>query len=316
MEAINIIEKINEKILSERRTYAPRCNYASSAGHPCARKLVYDRLDWQQKALPSPKAIKRMDVGRRIEDYTIDLIKNAGVPVVEQQRPLEWPELQLSGRIEGQIKPNGELVLFEVKSVKAFDFEDINSAEDLLNSRKWWIRGYYDQFQLYLFLLNRERGLFFISSLEGEIKQFEVSIDYEYAEKIAKKLELVNKHVAAKTYPDRITDKRVCSMCDFRQVCLPDEVSDAITITDNPELLQLLERREAVKKAASEYARLDKSVKETYLKGKPAGDYLVNGKFQVCITDTQRKTVPDEIKKKYEILKPSQRIEIDALEGV
>lgn len=306
----NIVEKINEKIISERRSYAPRCNYVSGAGHPCARKMVYDRLNWQEKALPGLKAAQRMEVGRKLEDYAIDQIRAAGVTVVEQQRPMEWPKLELSGRIEGQIKVNSFLILFEVKSVKQWDFEAINTAEDLKKSMKWWIRGYYDSFQLYLLLMSQEKGLFFLVSLEGEIKQFVVELDYEHAEKVVKKLETVNKHVKEKTYPDRITDRKICSMCDHRATCLPDELSDSMQIESSQDLIEMLERREKLQESAKLYEALDEDVKKI-MKPKGPGEYLA-GDFQIKIFEYDREfiNVPEEIKEKYRQSKRITKIDI------
>ena len=134
----------------------------------------------------------------------------------------------------------------------------------------------------------------------GQLKQIEITIDMDYSDKLVKKLELVNKHVAEKTYPDRISDRTVCQYCDFRHICLPDEDSEQIEITDNAELLELLEEREELRQAAKDYEAVDKKLKE-YWKHTETGTYLVGGKYQVKLSMCKRiiYTVPPEIKEQY-----------------
>jgi len=313
-EDLLVVNRLFDSLLKTRRAYAPRCNYASSAGHPCARNLVYQRLNWQEKLLPEPKSIMRMEAGNAIEDLTIRQLQAAGYEIVEQQRPMEWPELQLSGRIEGRMRIAGALILFEIKLVKDWDFDSINSIEDLQSSPKWWIRKYYDQFQLYLFLLNAEWGFLFLRADRGDIKQIIVRIDYEYAEKLAKKLELVNKHVAEKTYPDRITDQSICKMCDFRHVCLPDQEDEAVSIVDDQEVFDLCEARTKLEPLAKQFEEVDSRVKEL-LKQKGEGLHLVMGKFQATVKTSERKfyNVPDEVKKPYLEMKPTTIVKISQL---
>lgn len=298
---INIIQQVEEHLQKERRGYAPACNYASSAGHPCARKLVYDRLNWQEKLLPDTRTLLVFREGNLHEEAVMRLLQDSGFNIIETQRPFEWPELQVRGRIDGRIKFNGQNIPIEIKSINSYGFESINTIEDMRNSSKFWERGYYDQFQLYLFMTNEPEGIMlFKDKQSGRLKQLTIPIDYEYAEQVAKKLELVNKHVAEQTYPDRISDRNVCQYCDFRHICLPDEESEQIEITDNQELLELLEQREALKEAAKDYETVDKKLKE-YWKRMEEDTYLVGGKFQVKLKICSRTfyAVPDDIKEQY-----------------
>jgi len=314
---MNALEKIHNYLLSERRSWAPAANYAYNAGFPCARNLVYHRLNWQEKALPSTEKLLIFREGDLHEKSVIQLLTDAGVEIVETQRPFEIKQIQLRGKIDGQIRGDDDkLIPCEIKSLNPFDFEKINSLEDMKNSTKVWIRGYVSQMMIYLLGMEKEAGLFILKNkVNGEIKFVPCALDYEYAEKDWKKLELVNEHVAAGTYPDRIQDRSVCKWCDFRHICLPDEVSAGINITEDPELLDLLERREAVSASASEYEKLDKQIKDHYFNGKSEGDYLVGGKYQVKVSLKPRKTanVPDEIKKQYEETKMITYVNITAL---
>lgn len=314
---MNVLEKVQNYLLSERKSWAPACNYAYNSGFPCARNLVYHRLNWQEKALPEIGKLLIFREGSLHEDAVVRLLMDAGVEIVETQRPFELKHIQLRGKIDGQIRgDDGKLVPCEIKSMNPFDFEKINTLEDMKNSTKVWIRGYLTQMMMYLFGMEKEAGLFILKNkVNGELKFILCPIDYELAEREWRKLELVNGHVAAGTYPDRIEDRSVCKWCEFKHLCLPNEVSNSLNITEDPELLELLERREAASAVASEYDKLDKQIKERYFKEKPEGDYLVGGKFQVKISIKPRKfaNIPDEIKKQYEETKPITYVNITAL---
>lgn len=313
---MNFLEKINNHLLSERKSWAPACNYAYNAGHPCARNLVYHRLNWQEKALPSTGTLLIFREGNLHEDSVIKLLLDSGIEIIETQRPFEIKQIQLRGKIDGQIKlEDGKLIPAEIKSMNPFDFEKINTIEDMKKSVKVWIRGYVTQMMMYLFGMEKEIGVFILKNkVNGELKFVMCPIDYESAEKDWKKLELVNKHVAAGTYPERIEDRSVCRYCDFKHICLPDESSEAMNITDNQELLELLEERERLREAAKAYDDIDDKLK-VYWKGLSEGTHLVGGKFQVKISTYDRAfyNVPDDIKDKYKESKPVSKTVITKL---
>lgn len=315
---MEILEKIQTYLASERKSWAPSANYAYNCGSPCARQLVYHRLAWEQRPLPSPKTIMIFREGDLHEKAVVQLLMDAGIEIIETQRPFEIKQIELRGKIDGRIKWEGKLLPTEIKSMNPYDWEKINTIEDIKTHIKIWIRGYYSQMQMYLFGMNETLGLFILKNkVTGELKFIHCPIDFEYAEKDWKKLETVNKHVKENTYPERIQDRSVCKFCDFRHICLPDEVSDAMNFVDDPELVQLMERREALEKAASEYDKIDKKIKDDFLKNKANGVYLVGGKFQVHISSFNRKSyaVPEDVKKQYEEVKTFQKKEITPLKG-
>ncbi len=293
--------KIAEYLASQRKSWQPAGNYAYNAGHPCARHLVYQRLNWQEKPLLGTTTLLIFREGDLHEKAVLQLLTDAGIEVVETQRPFEIKEIQLRGRIDGRTKIDDRKVPTEIKSMNPHDFEKINSGEDMLASTKVWIRGYMTQMMLYLLGMNEEEGLFILKNkVNGELKFIIVKLDYEYAEKEWKKLESVNKHVAASTYPDRIEDRSVCVRCDFRHLCLPDEASDVLAISDDAELVSLLEEREKLRDVAKDYEAIDKRVKEL-LEPQPAGTYLVGGKFQVKISsyETTIYAIPPDVKEQF-----------------
>lgn len=301
MVGLNLRQTIEDYLKKERKGYAPACNYASGAGHPCARKLVYDRLNWQEKLLPNARTLMIFRDGNMHEGAVLRLLQDAGLTIEETQRPFEWPELQVRGRLDGRIRNNGSKIPLEVKSSNSFTWDSVNSQEDLKNASKYWVQGYYAQMQLYLFMANEEEGILLLKNKQtGQLKEIAVTIDYDYAEQIAQKLELVNKHVAARTYPERVSDRTVCQYCDFRHICLPDEESGQINIESDEELVELLEEREHLRDAAKEYDKVDKKLKE-YWKKMEVGTYLIGARFQVKIIRYARTVynIPDVVKEPY-----------------
>ena len=314
---MNFVQKIENYLQGQRKSYAPRCNYAYNSGHPCARNLVYNRLNWQEKALTSTNSLLIFREGNLHEEAVIKLLLESGIRIIETQRPFEIPQIQLSGKIDGQIldEETGKKFPCEIKSMNPYDFEAINSLEDMKKSTKVWIRGYVTQMMIYLLGLNTESGIFILKNkVNGMLKFVLCPIDYEYAEKEFKKLELVNKHVSEGTYPDRIQDRTVCQYCDFKHLCLPDENSEAINFIDDTELLDLLDEREKLKESAKNYEAIDKKIKDR-LESASEGVHLVGGKFQLKVQLVDRKfaNVPEDIKKQFEETKTSTRVTITAL---
>jgi len=297
----NIVQSVYDHLGTQRKGWAPSGNYASQVGHPCARSLVYQRLNWNEKLLPSPSKLLIFRDGNTHETDIIKLLGEAGIQVIEQQRPFDWKELELRGKIDGRIKVDGKNIPLEIKSINPYDFEKINTVQDLLNSPKPWTQGYVAQMMIYLLMMNEQEGIMlFKNKATGALKQVNVSLDYAYAEGVCKKLEIVNKHIKDGTYPERITDRAVCQFCDFKHLCLADEVSESINITDDPEITDLIEQREALKPQAKAFEEADEQLKAIW-KTKEAGTYLVGGKFQVKISTYKRAffNVPEDIKAKY-----------------
>lgn len=315
---MNAIEKITEHLMNQRNGYQPTANYAYNAGHPCERHLVYSRLNWEEKSLHNINTLLIFREGNLHEEAVITLLRESGIKIVETQRPFELKAIQLRGRIDGQCDPNDEGKLYptEIKSMNPFDWEKINSVEDMMTSTKVWIKSYPTQMMLYLLGMEKEVGLFILKNkLNGMLKFIFCPLDYAYAEKEWQKLERVNKHVLEKTYPDRIADRSVCTYCDFKHICLPDENSETINILENQELFDLLEQREKLKDSAKDYEQIDEKIKKDYFKNVSEGTHLVGGKFQIKISMYDRKfaNIPDDIKKQYEETKTATRINIVAL---
>src|SRR5512146_73086 len=146
-----LIEKIAEKKAEKIRKRPCHTNRASSVGHVCERKLVFDRTRWQDAALHDVGLQFIFDEGSQQEQQVLKDLSEAGVQVIEQQRDYEWKAYQLTAHIDGKVMlpEMGNLPPLEIKSMNPFTFKQINTAADILQSKKHYIRSYAAQMQLY-----------------------------------------------------------------------------------------------------------------------------------------------------------------------
>ncbi len=278
-----IVEKIVEHKRAKIKQWPVSSNRASEAGHSCERYLVFHRARWQEKTLHDVGLQFVFDEGVIHEAAVLKELAEAGVSVVEQQRPFSWPELNLTGHVDGKIVVDGRAIPLEIKSMSPYVFESVNSVADLLNGKYEYLRKYPAQLTLYMLMDNKDEAIFlFKNKVNGQIKEVPMRLDYDYGEQLIRKIERVNVHVAAGTVPDPIEwDERTCGSCGFSHVCLPEVRRQALDLTDDPELEEKLRRRDELKSLVSEYDALDKSVKEA-LKEKEkvvVGNYLITGKW-------------------------------------
>ncbi len=284
-----ISEKILETTKSKIRIYPCHVNRASSCGHPCERFLFYSRARWNERALHDVNLQMIFDEGSMHEEAVLRRLKESGVQVVEQQRPFEWKELELTGHIDCSIVLDGKAYPAEIKSMSPYTFDKTDSVDDMKNSKYVYMRGYPSQMYMYLLMKEIEDGLFVLKNkVNGWIKLLDVPLDYEAADVIVKKLERVNQALKANKEPDWIKDAGVCGDCGFKQICLPALQYGEGVMIGSEELVQLIEEQEelerkleepkAVKKRLEEVKELIKEMtkdKESVI----AGNYLISGKW-------------------------------------
>jgi len=217
-----------------------------------------------------------------MEEQALREIKEAGFEVVEQQRPYSWPELQLNGHIDGKVRINGELYPLEIKSINPYDFVKVGGTNDFIRSDKIWLRKYPAQIMLYLLMEGAERGILYLkNALTWEPKTIWVDLDYNYTDRIIKKLEEVNRHIENGTLPEGINDADICPDCPFFHLCLPELYGEELPIQDDSELEAILMEWESLKPAYSRYQELDKELKKRLEGVEKAiiGEWLITGKY-------------------------------------
>lgn len=288
-----ITKKVWEYKASKQRVYPCRSNRASVIGHPCERYLVYMRTSWEKMELPEVTREFIFEGGRLIEDMAIRELKDAGFEITNQGRDFEDKRFQLTGHVDAFISkktddPQSSLrVPIEIKGISPFDFDKIHTIEDMTKSDKPWTRGYPAQLQLYLFLANKEEGLFYIKNkLTYQPKEIWAKLDYEYCEQLLKRCERINNYIKTETLPDQINDYKTCKTCQAKLFCRPGIVfGEGIGFLDDKEMITALERRDEIIGPALEYNSLDKELKErlkNYMKDRfilAVGTWLIEKKI-------------------------------------
>jgi CRISPR/Cas system-associated exonuclease Cas4 (RecB family) len=277
-----LIEKITENKQKKIRLRPCHTNRASSLGHICERKLVFDRTRWEEATLYDVGLQFIFDEGNLQEAQVLKDLAEAGWQVIEQQRDYEWKQYQITAHLDGKIVLDQAWPL-EIKSMNPYTFKQINSAQDIIQSKKHYIRAYAAQAQIYMLLSNSEKAVFiFKDKSSGLLKEIWMELDYQVAEELIRKAERINAYVAKKETPPPIPwDEDICGRCAYGHICLPEAKREALELTDDPELELKLFRRFELAPARKEYEEIDGEIKDT-VREKPkvlVGDFLITGKW-------------------------------------
>lgn len=309
-----------ESLSTQRQTYQQKNPIASNI-HDCARNIVYQVLDWDQKKPFDDWMIARFEEGRRQERTIIQELRQDGFEVIDQdvngQLRIMVPEQDtaefrqgevLTGRIDGLIKWDGKWIPFEVKSVNPNKYNSIKSIDDFRKNPMYrvWSR----QMQVYLLGRNAEQGIFILSDCLGHRMYVPVSLDYGEADWILKHLENAARAIKKREYPDRIAyNDQICGRCPFAHVCMPDVIHQGMEIIDSEDLEKKLNRRQELAPLAKEFEELDEEVKDT---AKGYGKDLLVGRYSLFLKAGERTqyNVPDEIKKAYAEKVPTMMVKI------
>lgn len=263
---------------------------ASGIGNECERAVVYDRVtpaDQRTRHTPELQAI--FELGKDFEKIAVRRLEDMGAEIVQRGRDYLDRRYELSGHTDLKLRmPHWpRAVTGEIKGLNPYTGEGIESLDDIRNSRQAWVRKYYAQLQMYLFLAGEDLGVFVLFNKSTGWPTFiDCPIDYEYAEKLIQRAERVKLHVANGTLPDRHLSKE-CQRCQFLSVCSPNiDYGDGVLILSDPELEALVKRREELAEAASEFKAVDKALKSSLPERE--GEILI-GDFVLTRTAQTRK---------------------------
>ena len=172
----------------------------------------------------------------------------------------------------------------EIKSVQTDAFERINTMDDIRLSDNIWQRKWYAQLQLAINHTKDTRGFgpFGVLLLKDKTKKRvkPISFYFDQAEIdrcIANGIE-VNRHVAAKTLPDRVSyASGACKWCDYRHICNPEEIFKAGKNIQDEDFISKLREWHELEESSSRCKKLWEYIKET-LRGV---EFATAGEFQV-----------------------------------
>ena len=263
----------------------PSGNWASRAGHPCARYLVYGRTAYEQATPKTPHLIRLFDIGRSVQDQAERELRKAGFEVVEREARLEDKSLEVSGKVDFKIEIARVRYPVEVKGFNHYTWEGLKSMADLLGHRKPWVRMAPAQGLLYAWATSVPWVLFDLKSkLTGEPTyiwaHWEDHLDYLNA--VMERLKLVNACVKDGSTPDPIEyDPDLCDRCEFLTLCGVERKAGAdLSLEDNEELEGALERRAASAADHKAYEAAKDTIKRIVAQRPKVlcGDWLIEGK--------------------------------------
>lgn len=310
-------------------------NWAGDLGFECDSYQVLSRLHPELKPLPEPALLKIFRASGEWETPNLDLIKRAeGIHIQEQGRPYEWPDKQISGKIDAKIgfrlktmnEPDLRAILpswtekkrvpLEHKALSPNTFRAVKKLKDeggsLLKSKYGWMQKYPGQLTIYELMDASEFGIwFFFEKVTGDFFFWLTELDLEYAESLVKRAERTNDAVSKKTIPAPVLTP-LCEGCDFEKTfCFPGRDFGAgydIRVNEE-EMNETIRRFLELKPVAKEFEELEESIRA--LKGRDClfRDFVLKWtKYQttVDVTPKDAKTFEkrDAFRMKIEPLKP------------
>lgn len=120
MDGMTFLDKIiNESF--NREPYAKRSWWATDL-NSCLRGAFYRRKGLPPISVISPDRMGIMEVGKIVEEWIVDKVKQSGKLIAEQLR-VEAPEYEASGKVDLLIDEGGRPMLYEIKSTNSYSFK-------------------------------------------------------------------------------------------------------------------------------------------------------------------------------------------------
>jgi len=243
----SILNKMDYTRSSDRTVSKKISNWASEVDHPCARFLVYSRVNWRDRKLPSVETEYIFEEGKDGEKKIKRMIEEEGYKIILAQKYFDWNKYQISGRTDGFLEFEIEEQNFkgraplEIKTASPHLFKRMTSIEEIKSSSSYWIKKAISQLNIYLLMAGYEYGFLALKTYRLRPRILPMLVDYELGENCIKKCELVNHHVAKGTLPERIEyDASICGLCDFDHKCAPVKVTKYADEIDEEVIKDLL----------------------------------------------------------------------------
>lgn len=222
----------------------PDTLFFSELGSPCDRKLWYG-YHKQELAEPIPPSAKvKFMYGDMLESLVLQLCRDAGHSVTDEQREVEYNVPGTKYRVRGRIDAVVDGLLVDVKSVTK------HSEKKFYGGLRDDPFGYYAQLNGYASVMEHtEAGFLTIQKELGHIKMFPIKqSDTSFATSVARAVGVVELSDTAMMTVPRLepvdansagTNKKLCttcSYCPYKYVCWEGELR-AFSYSGKVELL-------------------------------------------------------------------------------
>lgn len=320
---LQLQRKIADNVVIKRsQLWKPAGFRASEAGHLCARYQYHAMKDWQLRPSPDERLAHIFSLGIALEGYVSDLLAESGVRLKKQQMTLGDKDLGVVGRIDGTIDINGYEAPVEIKSVNQYDWESIGSWKDMVSEDKPFLMRWSLQLPLYLYLSNREFGVYvLLNKSTGQLKLVPVWLTEAY-DLLMEYNDVLSKAKAAladgSPPPPEPRTRAMCSWCWAKQVALcpgveelqPLEVDMTAVAEAAAEVAKL---REIHRQYEDAQKRLSKLLEPLQVNPGEKLEFLAGiHPIRVVAYETTRYNVPEDVKKQYATKAVQRRIEVVA----
>lgn len=285
---IDVAKQVVAAVQKNVKVWPRDVNRASDAGHPCVRYLVFSRIAWQMKIPPDTTLQFIFKRGSAAEAVCDEELKLAGFKIVEHGRNYEDESLQLRGQIDRKMEIDGRRIPVEYKTISPREIDKLNSAQDMLDHDRVYIKQWPAQLLLYMLMSGADQGLFYLkNSLTWYPKSIWVDLaeHMTYVYGLVDKLRVVNdnvkKGVSPEIWPE---DFEICDNCGFFLPCEPIKHFGAeAKIMLQTEIEELLDERGRLIEPHKRYGQVDKQVKEQFEGVEKAicGHWLIEGEGQI-----------------------------------
>jgi len=317
--------ELGAKLDDERKPWPPTDhslnNWSSEVHHPCLKNLVHCRVDWKQRQSIDIDGIWRVAEGIDKEWFVKKWLGDIGYELSQSQRRYstddsgmeKYKHLHLSGKIDGLCPLNKSLpepftklkeVPAEIKTVSPHFWDSTQTIEDLKRHSKFWIQKIPSQLNNYLIMGNAPGGFLIIATFGKKPRILPMVFDSDLWEYDKNRIEKVNTHVDAGTYPEPMPfDATICGMCDFDHICKPLRATGVVEIPEANEweLQMYLELKEQKAQFTKMHAELIGSMEKP---GKYFGQEGFLNDIEIKTKRSMRKKYPDipkEVKEEYQV---------------
>lgn len=300
---------MNEKLVEIEKKYKDRLdatfardlsrssrwsNWAGDLGFPCDTFQAACRLKGDTRPKYSIPLKKIFRVGIEWEEPNYQLIKKAGIKIIDRIGKFTWQDKHIAGRLDFRIgipDPNNgkEIIIpLEHKTCSPNSFRAILKhkldGESLTKSKYHWIRKYPGQLTTYNLMDGSEYGMwFFFEKVSGDYFFWLIPLDYEYGEELIQRAERCNRNVEKGIIP-KPEYKDICSTCDFAMTyCFPDrDFGPGFELIDNDEIEAKIKRYKELNHFVTEYNSLKKElIGKKNNPGLFLGKNIVIGNFKI-----------------------------------
>jgi len=233
--ADNFLDKIiNESFI--REPYVKKSWWATDL-NSCLRGVFYRRKGLPPTSVISPDRMGIMEVGKIVEEWIVNKVKQSGNLVAEQLR-VEAPEYEASGKVDLIIDEGGRPVLYEIKSTNSYSFKYKIKSKEAQPQHKlqtlfylWRLRNHGHQEISHIDLSNLEGRIIYVS--RDDLNRLIIPVDYSETaiKQVVEQLEILNASWKKDELPPMpepvIYDGErgkwginwVCDFCAYHELC-------------------------------------------------------------------------------------------------